>query len=56
MKKIISLLALSTLVLFSASCSSNSTRDVASERKDCKETSVPDYEQYYENYEDCNKL
>lgn len=56
MKKIISLLTLSTLVLFSTSCSSSTTRDVASERKDCKETSVPDHEQYYENYEDCNQL
>lgn len=52
MKTILTVFCLVTLFLLSTSCSSTS-RDVASERKECKENRNPDHSSYYEDYEEC---
>ncbi len=56
MKNLLSLITLSTLILFATSCASSTSRDVASESKKCKEVSVPDHSSYYDTYEECNDL
>lgn len=52
MNKLAYIAITSTLILLTASCASTS-RDVASERGECKERRIPDHSQYYEDYEEC---
>lgn len=52
MNKLAYIAIASTLILLTSSCASTS-RDVASERGECKERRIPDHSQYYEDYEEC---